>query len=174
MKDQITLTRIELLHPDIRQEVYAIYDEICSRLTGRAICRFAYTLRTFKEQDDLYAQGRTKLFDKSGKRLGIVTNAPGGSSYHNYGLALDIVLLIDKNGDGIYESASWDTKSDFDTDGLADWKEIVNIFAAHKWEWGGAFKSIPDAPHFQKTMGYSIKLLKEMFLAQGKPLYIDL
>src|SRR4051812_45095106 len=43
-------------------------------------------LRTWKEQDALYEQGRTK----PGK---IVTKAKGGQSYHNFGLAVDIVLL---------------------------------------------------------------------------------
>ena len=98
--DQVTLNRIEQLHPNLRDEVKEIYQEICEALTGKAICRFAYTLRTIKEQNDLYAQGRTK----PGK---IVTNAKGGQSYHNYGLAIDIVLLVDKNGDGTFESASW-------------------------------------------------------------------
>ncbi len=45
------------------------------------------TLRTIKEQDELYEQGRSV----PGK---IVTNAKGGQSAHNYGLALDFVPLI--------------------------------------------------------------------------------
>jgi hypothetical protein len=43
-------------------------------------------VRTFAEQDALYAQGRTR----KGLR---VTNAKGGQSYHNYGLAADCALL---------------------------------------------------------------------------------
>ncbi|WPC13003.1 hypothetical protein LEQ03_12810 [Riemerella anatipestifer] len=58
--DKITLQRIELLHPKLREEAKAIYKEICKALTGNAICRFTHTLRTFKEQNDLYAIGRTK------------------------------------------------------------------------------------------------------------------
>lgn len=42
--------------------------------------------RSFAEQNKLYAQGRTA----PGK---IVTNAKGGQSNHNYGLAIDYVLL---------------------------------------------------------------------------------
>jgi peptidoglycan L-alanyl-D-glutamate endopeptidase CwlK len=98
MSDKPTLDRIELLHPVVRQEVKDIYlNEIIPTLSGKAICRFAYTLRTFAEQDALYSQGRTKLFDDKGKRLGIVTKAKGGQSIHNFGLALDIVLLKDAN-----------------------------------------------------------------------------
>lgn len=144
-KDQKTLERIQLLHPKLRGEVVDIYNEICDALKGRAFCRFAYTLRTFAEQDALYAQGRTK----PGK---IVTKAKGGLSYHNYGLALDIVLIIDG------KEASWDEKSDFDGDRISDWQEVVTIFKQHGWEWGGDW-TFRDAPHFQKTFGRSIREL---------------
>ena len=42
--------------------------------------------RTIKEQNELYAIGRTK----AGKK---VTNAKGGSSFHNYGIAFDIGIF---------------------------------------------------------------------------------
>lgn len=44
-------------------------------------------LRTFAEQDMLYAQGRTR-------RGPIVTNAKGGQSLHNYGVAVDFALMV--------------------------------------------------------------------------------
>lgn len=160
MSDKITLDRIELLHPAVRQEVKDIYlNEIIPALSGKAICRFAYTLRTFAEQDALYAKGRTRLFDNSGKRLGVVTKAKGGQSIHNYGLALDIVLIKDTNGDGTFESASWETNVDFDKDGKADWMEVVDILKKHGWTWGGDWKSFKDAPHFEKTFGHTWKTL---------------
>lgn len=166
--DQLTLDRIKLLHPKIRKEVEDIYiNEVVPALTGKAICRFAYTLRTIAEQDLLYAQGRTKLFDSKGKRLGIVTKAKGGQSYHNYGLAFDIVLLVDKDGNGSFESASWDTKTDFDKDGKPDWIEIVNIFKNHGYKWGGNFKSIIDPPHFEKTFNHHWRDLK-VLIDKGK------
>ncbi len=160
MSDKPTLDRIQLLHPAVREEVKNIYlNEIIPALNGKAICRFAYTLRTFAEQDALYAQGRTKLFDDKGKRLGVVTKAKGGQSIHNYGLALDIVLLKDTNSDGTFESASWETNIDFDKDGKADWMEVVNILKKHGWVWGGDWKSFKDAPHFEKTFGHTWKTL---------------
>jgi peptidoglycan L-alanyl-D-glutamate endopeptidase CwlK len=149
--DKITLTRIELLHPKLRAEAHLIYNDILKALNGKAICRFAYTLRTFEEQAEIYAQGRTKLFDKNGKRLGKVTNASPGSSFHQYGLAVDIVLIKDLNGDGIYETASWETTIDFDNDGKADWMEIVAIFKKYGWVWGGDWVKFKDRPHFEKT-----------------------
>jgi peptidoglycan L-alanyl-D-glutamate endopeptidase CwlK len=147
MVDKITLDRIELLRVSLKQEAKAIYSDICNALDGRAICRFAHTYRSNKEQDALYAK-RPK-----------VTNAKGGESYHNYGLAIDIVLLKDKNGDGTFETASWETNVDFDGDGVADWMEVVKIFKSYGWEWGGDWK-FTDMPHFQKTYGLSIKQLQ--------------
>jgi peptidoglycan L-alanyl-D-glutamate endopeptidase CwlK len=119
-----------------------MYEEMFEALQGRAIPRLAYTLRTNKEQDELYQIGRTK----PGKK---VTNAKGGQSYHNYGLAFDLVLIIDG------KTASWDTLTDFDGDKISDWMECVRI--AEKWgfDWGGLWKFV-DAPHFQKTFGKSI------------------
>lgn len=148
MKDPISIDRIKLLHPLLREEMNQIFDEIDKALTGSAICRLAYTTRTFKEQDDIYAIGRTK----PGR---IVTNAKGGHSYHNYGLAVDIVLLRDKDRNGSYESASWETNVDFDGDGVSDWLEVVNIFKRYGWEAGIDWK-FKDAPHFQKSFGLSI------------------
>lgn len=143
-KDQITLDRIKLVHPKLVVEVGEIYEEICKALTGDVFCRFAYTLRTFKEQADLYAIGRTKPGRK-------VTQAGPGLSMHNYGLAVDIVLI---NG----SSASWDTQKDFDKDGKSDWKEIVTIFKQYGWAWGGDWKFV-DEPHFEKPLGRSVREL---------------
>lgn len=153
--DKVTLERIQNLHPHLRVEANEIYKLICEALKGKAICRFAYTLRTNAEQDKLYSYGRT---DKS---KGIVTKAKGGYSYHNYGLAIDIVLLKDKDGNGTFESASWETNVDFDGDGINDWDEVVTIFKSFGWEWGGDWK-FTDKPHFQKTMNYTIQQLLKL------------
>jgi peptidoglycan L-alanyl-D-glutamate endopeptidase CwlK len=151
MTDEKTIQRIQILHPKVREEVKEIYAEICEALTSKAFCRFTHTLRTFAEQNDLYAQGRTK----EGK---IITKAKGGQSYHNYGLAIDIAIIDGNN-------ASWDVKKDFDKDGKADWIEIVNIFKQYGWEWGGDWKFI-DTPHFQKTLGFSVRELQKMYDAK--------
>lgn len=152
--DKITIERIALLHPKLRDEASAIYSEIVEQLGDRVMCRFTHTLRTFAEQDKLYAIGRTK----SGR---IVTNARAGRSYHNYGLAIDIVLMQDKNNDWVYETISYDEKADMDKDGKRDWLEVVEIFKQYGWTWGGNWK-FRDAPHFEKTLGYSVTQLLEL------------
>jgi peptidoglycan L-alanyl-D-glutamate endopeptidase CwlK len=145
--DKVTLERIDGSHPKVRSELNKMYLEILEALSGKTICRFAYVTRTFKEQSGLYAQGRTV----PGK---IVTNAPAGLSIHNYSLAFDIVLLVDKDGNGSYESASWDTITDFDGDGLSDWMEVVAIAKQYEWVWGGDWANFKDLPHFEKTFGH--------------------
>lgn len=158
--DNVTLQRIELIHPKLRPELKLIYTEICERLKGRAFCRLAYTLRTFAEQDTIYAQGRTT-------KGAIVTFSKGGQSFHNYGLATDVVLIADLDGNGSYETASWDFKKDFDGDGQADFEEIDYVFKMHGW--AGLYKADGkrwDLPHFQKTLGYSIPQLQELHKKQ--------
>jgi peptidoglycan L-alanyl-D-glutamate endopeptidase CwlK len=156
--DRITLDRIKLLHPKVRDEATLIYQDICKELSGNVICRFTHTLRTFAEQDALFARGRTK----SGSR---VTNSRAGFSYHNYGLAIDIALLIDKDNNWTYETLSYDVKADNDKDKKSDWIEVVNIFKQYGWTWGGDWKFY-DAPHFEKTFGYSVRNLLQLHSAK--------
>lgn len=153
--DKLTLQRIETAHPLLRDELKCIYSDIVKAITSKyALFRFSHVLRTFKEQDELYAKGRTTKGPK-------VTNARGGDSYHNYGFAVDIVELLDKDKNGTFESASWDVKLDADFDGIEDWMEVVAIFKRYGWEWGGDWK-FTDKPHFQKTFGLSIAELKKL------------
>ena len=135
--DSSTKNRIALLHPAVREEVTKIIEECDLALTGRAKVRITQGLRSFPEQDDLYAIGRTK----PGK---IVTNAKGGQSIHNYGFAVDICLIIDG------KTASWHTAKDWDSDQISDWQECVNVFKKHGWSWGGDWKIFKDLPHFDK------------------------
>jgi peptidoglycan L-alanyl-D-glutamate endopeptidase CwlK len=130
--DKATLDRIAKLHPMVREEMTTIINECNKVLTSRSQVRISQGLRTFGEQDALYRQ-RPK-----------VTNAKGGQSIHNYGFAIDIVLIIDG------KVASWDIKKDWDADGIADWDECVKIFAKHGWSWGGNWASFKDMPHFDK------------------------
>lgn len=160
MVDQLTIQRIQLLHPSIRQEVEDIYrNEIVPALASRTFCRFSQTFRTFAEQEAIYAQGRTKLYDANGTRLGIVSKSKPGQSMHNFGLAVDIVL-IDGN------SASWNTIKDYDGDGKGDWGEVAKIFKSHGYTWGGDWKNFPDMPHFEKTFGHTWHTLLPKYQAK--------
>lgn len=127
--DSKTEDIINRLHPKIRGKTRAFIK--ASEKKGYKL-KITSGLRTFEEQDNLYAKGRTS----SGN---IVTNARAGSSYHNFGLAFDVVEIV--NG-----SAIWDNPN---------WKEIGNLGKKYGFEWGGDWTGFVDKPHFQFTYGFS-------------------
>jgi len=147
--DQITLTRIEQAHPKIKDMLLQQYKEANNLLGANVRLRFAYVFRTPEEQHKLFLQ-RPK-----------VTNADQWQSIHNYGLAFDIVLLIDKDDNGTFETATWDTLKDFDGDKVSDWMEIVKYFKGKGWTWGGDWKKFKDAPHFEFNFGFDWRALKQ-------------
>src|SRR5262245_49894508 len=83
----LTEERLSLVHPGLGSRGRTLM-ALCAQ-AGIAIL-VTQGLRTWKEQDALYAKGRTA--PPIGKKY-IVTNAKGGSSWHNFGLAFDIVVL---------------------------------------------------------------------------------
>lgn len=141
----ISASRLNGLNPIVRQAA----EELIVRTynTGVPIV-ITQGLRTIAYQDQLYAQGRTA----PGK---IVTNAKGGQSFHNFGLAIDFALLMP---DG--RAVSWGTYRDGDKDGQRDWLEVASIGKGLGFEWGGDWKSFLDLPHFQMTFGLSTAQLR--------------
>lgn len=138
---KVSQPRIDQLHPAVRSEVKAVIIEIEKGLPENIAIRIAQGYRSIEEQNEIFAQGRTK----PGK---IVSKAPGGKSLHNFGLAIDVCLLI-----GGKEVVWADLKTDIDKDGIPDIKEIAAPFEALNWFWGGNFSSIKDYPHFEKKFG---------------------
>jgi peptidoglycan L-alanyl-D-glutamate endopeptidase CwlK len=146
--DLITIQRISEAHPKLRNLLLAQYKEANNLLGKGSRLRLAYVYRSNTLQDRLYNQ-KPK-----------VTNAKGGQSIHNYGLAFDIVMLYDNDGDENFEEASWSMIRDFDKDSIADWTEVTKYFKSKGWQWGGDWKSFKDNPHFQMDFGYSWQSLK--------------
>mgnify|MGYP005854147097 CR=1 FL=1 len=93
--------------------------------------------RSCQEQDRLYAQGRTKPGMK-------VTNACGGYSWHNFGLAADYAFIIDGK-------VTWN----------GPWNVFGRIARACGLEWGGDFKSIVDRPHVQWTKSKTLAQMRQ-------------
>jgi peptidoglycan L-alanyl-D-glutamate endopeptidase CwlK len=91
--------------------------------------------RTFAEQDELYSQGRTK----SGN---VVTNAKGGWSNHNFGLAFDI---------GVWEESGYQPES-------KSYKIVGNLGKAIGLEWGGDWAKLIDEPHFEYVPSWAKQL----------------
>lgn len=100
-------------------------------------------LRSWAAQAALFAQGRTKPGP-------IVTKARPGSSWHNYGLAIDLGLFKS----GIY----LDDKQPSLADKL--YAEIGAIAARHNIEWAGTWKSFTETPHFQVTFNKTLAELR--------------
>lgn len=166
MRDKISEDRVLKLHPRIRTEVKELIEKAEMQFPPKIAIRIVQGYRSIQEQNDLYAIGRTK----QGKK---VTNAKGGSSFHNYGLAIDFALLYDKDGNGTWETLSWDQVKDLDGDKIPDWKEVVKIFEAAGYEWGGRWATIVDAPHLQKTFGFKWQdLLARHEVGQEKSGYV--
>lgn len=127
MRDTHSVPLLEALHPKVKND-FRKFIEDCELHLNITI-RIVQGLRTFKEQAAIYAQGRTT----PGK---IVTFSPAGSSYHNYGLAIDVVPMIT---------------------GVADWNyhytnmlPYANPFGI---SWGGLFPHLKDNDHFEKRPG---------------------
>jgi peptidoglycan L-alanyl-D-glutamate endopeptidase CwlK len=130
--DEISKSRLAEVHPRLATKVLLIGDIL--EHEGMAI-RVVQGLRTVAQQDALYAMGRTA----PGK---IVTNCPGGKSYHNFGLAVDCV------------PSSQDPTKPFAPDwnpGHPVWKRMIEVAQSMALDCGAAWRTFKDFPHFQFT-----------------------
>ncbi|NTU99348.1 M15 family metallopeptidase [Candidatus Falkowbacteria bacterium] len=123
--------KISQLRPKVKRLAQKLVAECQARGVGIVITS---CYRSFEDQDKLYAKGRAE----SGK---IVTNARGGYSMHNYGVAFDICPI--ENG-----KLNWSN--------LLLFAKIGRIGESIGLEWGGAWKAFTDKPHFQYTAGYKL------------------
>ncbi len=128
-------SKIKQLHPKLRYKARKFISN--AKRKGYDL-RITESLRTFERQIQLFAQGRTT----SGQK---VTNANAGSSYHNYGLAIDVV----------------DRNNGYST----NWQEIGKIGKKAGFEWGGDWSKFKDNPHFQLTLGKKTAELKKLYQA---------
>ncbi|MDB5982832.1 MAG: peptidase [Pseudomonas sp.] len=100
-------------------------------------------LRTYAEQDALYAQGRTT----DGP---VVTDAKGGESNHNFGTAFDV---------GVFESNKY-------LDDSPKYKAVGVLGSDLGLEWGGNWKTIKDQPHFQLRPSWAASMTEGKMLAE--------
>lgn len=100
-------------------------------------------LRTYAEQDELYARGRAKPGRK-------VTGARGGYSNHNFGIAFDV---------GVFEGNRYLPDS-------VKYKAVAALGADLGLEWGGNWKSFADQPHFQLRPGWAVDMAEREMLAE--------
>lgn len=151
MRDANSISIVAKLHPKIRKDVQEFIEE-CEEVFNITI-RIVQGLRTFAEQDALYNLGRTVKganADIKHPMGDIVTNSPGGASYHNYGLAIDIVPLNGKKMD-------WNF----------NFMRLVNIGSQWNITWGGNFPgSFKDYDHFENKCGLNWRDLLKKYQAK--------
>lgn len=137
--------RLEKVHPTLSARIATLLDNLTQ--LGLQV-EVVQGLRTFAEQDALFAQGRS--------RPGmIVTRARGGQSNHNYGLAVDVVPF--NNG-----QPNWNAP-------IGVWTTIGS--EAHKLglEWGGDWRKFVDKPHIQLP-GPSVAQCLQLYRRAGNKL----
>ena len=100
-------------------------------------------LRTYAEQDALYAKGRTEPGP-------IVTKAKGGYSNHNFGIAFDI---------GVFEGNKY-------LDESPKYKAVGALGVDMGLEWGGNWKTIVDQPHYQLRPNWAKEMPEKQMLAE--------
>lgn len=99
-------------------------------------------LRTYAEQDALYAKGRTAAGSK-------VTNARGGYSHHNFGIAFDV---------GVFSGTRYLPDS-------PKYKAAGVLGTELGLEWGGNWATIVDQPHFQLRPAWAVDMTEREMLA---------
>lgn len=111
---------------------------------------FPYTVkilsggRTYAEQTAIYAQGRTK----PGR---VVTNAPAGSSNHNFGIAFDV---------GIFSGTKYFTgATKLENDAYLNLRKLTKP-AVLDLDWGGDWRSSKDYPHYELHTGMTTKQVR--------------
>jgi peptidoglycan L-alanyl-D-glutamate endopeptidase CwlK len=126
---------IATLHPRVRPFARALIE----RAAGQGITiKVISGMRTYAEQNALFEQ-RPK-----------VTNARGGFSNHNFGLAFDI---------GVFEGSSYRDES-------PKYKAVGALGTDLGLEWGGNWKSIQDEPHFQLRPAWAGEMGERDMLAE--------
>jgi peptidoglycan L-alanyl-D-glutamate endopeptidase CwlK len=131
---------IATLQPEVRPYARALVQSAAS--VGITI-KIISGLRTYAEQDALYAKGRTAGGSK-------VTNARAGYSNHNFGIAFDI---------GVFEGSSYKDES-------PKYKVVGALGVKLGLEWGGNWKTIVDEPHFQVRPTWAADMSESAMLAE--------
>lgn len=127
--DSVSAARLAMVYPALAEKIMQM-DEMLEQ--EGIVIRVVQGLRTWQEQDKLYAQGRTDPGN-------VVTNAPGGHSYHNFGLAVDCAPFL---SDGA--NIDWNANH-------PSWKRMEAVGVSLGLTSGANWTRLVDAPHFQLT-----------------------
>ena len=143
--DDRTERHLATLHPEVQRRGAAFMSAAKSLAIQRGLdVKMISGLRTFSEQEALYAKGRTAPGP-------VVTKARGGYSNHNFGLAFDI---------GVFSKDGKTYHGDH-----AFYAELGPLGESLGLEWGGRWKTIKDEPHYQLRPGWATGMTERELLA---------
>lgn len=132
------------LHPSVGERCLR---HISACRQRKIIIGIAQAYRGRKEQEALWFKGR----DANGAIVNwreVVTHAPPGWSFHEYGLAYDIVLL--RRAASGMDEVVWDVMADLNLDHIADYLQIGAAGEEVGMVWGGRWpRRKQDMPHFE-------------------------
>lgn len=144
--DQRTERNIRSLMPVAQEAARKTLEKI---IVSGTDARIISGTRSYAEQNELFRQGRI------GNPGSKVTNARGGQSWHNFGLAWDIGIF---SASGTYQTTSGPYNA---VSALA--KSVPGT------QWGGDWTSFKDPPHYQTIpAGQSITQAQKHFEAGGR------
>jgi len=149
--DSQSLSILATVHPELKARIFRVYQDV-STILGLEM-RPTRGLASMEDQLKIWMIGR----DADGNMVdpsAVVTQAPPGSSWHNYGLAVDSCF----RGEDPYLER--------DPDRLVKWQKFGTIAEGHGLEWGGRFKNF-DGPHTQMRFGMSLKDAQTLFKLGG-------
>jgi peptidoglycan L-alanyl-D-glutamate endopeptidase CwlK len=127
-------------HPTLIRLALSLVQKAWERFGIELVVTDGY--RSEDEQAALYAQGRTAPG-------AIVTDAPPGGSFHEYGLAFDVAVLDDN------DKPSWPAYGTIS--GRALWDRVGALGTALGLDWGARFG---DYPHFTYRQGLTLAQIK--------------
>lgn len=152
--DKLSEEKIKALHPLARDKARGFINAVEQKLGIKL--RVVDGYRPFARQQDYYNQPTDGIDNDNDGQIDEpdekITNARPGYSYHNFGLAFDVVPII--GGKATYNLAP------------GVWERIAAVAKRFGFIWGGSFKSIVDKPHFEMHVGKDLAQLRELYAAR--------
>lgn len=162
--DTISESRLAQLYPPFASMIRQVYTDLIGE---QILTRVTQGLRSWNEQATIYAQGRTIpgpacKHDGVARPVGTcpdhpfgatVTNAAPGTSWHNFGLAVD--LCPSTHGPGMPFDPDWNESH-------PSWGRIVAVGQARGLVSGATFRTRPDEPHLQLTGRFPVSPTDEV------------
>ena len=139
--DTTSESRLEIVHPKLAGLIRQLNDTCTA--AGHPL-RVIQGLRSWNDQLALWAKGRTQNADGSWTvtdRSQVVTDAPPGSSWHNFGLAVDVCPSA--IADGPF-APDWNISHPI-------WSLLISTGEGLGMFSGSCFHHLTDNPHFQLT-----------------------